>query len=109
MVAYCMNEATVIQYVFGCNQLKSLMDLTMLTDDWKCISEPKDLFEMVRTEDIERIKLVATDGASRYIREYLEEFDDETFEKWLSYHFATCERQDLIGATNHSLDILKKV
>ena len=118
LVAYCMNEATVIQYVFGCNQLKSLMDLNMLTDDWKCISEPKDLFEMVRTEDIERInatvpveriKLVATDGASRYIREYLEEFDDETFEKWLSYHFATCERQDLIGATNHSLDILRKV
>ena len=104
LVAYCMNEATVIQYVFGCNQLKSVMDLNMLTDDWKCISEPKDLFEMVRIEDIERlnavvpverVKLVATDGASRYIREYLEEFDDKTFEKWLSYHFATCERQDL--------------
>ena len=118
LVAYCMNEATVIQYVFGCNQLKSVMDLNMLTDDWKCISEPKDLFEMVRIEDIERlnaavpverVKLVATDGASRYIREYLEEFDDETFAKWLFYHFATCERQDLIGATNHSLDILRKL
>ena len=118
LVAYCMNEATVIQYVFGCNKLREIMDLHMLTDDWQCISEPKDLFEMVRTEDIERInasvpvervKLVATDGASRYIREYLEEMDDETFEKWLSYHFATCERQDLIGATNHALDILRKV
>ena len=118
LVAYCMNEATVIQYVFGCNQLKSVMDLNMITDDWKCVSEPKDLFEMVRIEDIERlnatipverIKLVATDGASRYIRDYLEEFYDETFEKWLSYHFATCERQDLIGATNHSLDILRKL
>ena len=118
LVAYCMNEATVIQYVFGCNQLKSVMDLNMTTDDWKCISEPKDLFEMVRVEDIERlnatvpverIKLVATDGASRYVREYLEEMDEETFAKWLSFHFATCERQDLIGATNHSLDILRKV
>ena len=118
LVACCMNEATVIQYVFSCNQLKSVMDLNMITDDWKCVSEPKDLFEMVRVEDIERlnatvpverIKLVATDGASRYIREYLEEFDEETFVKWLSYHFATCERQDLIGATNHSLDILKKL
>ena len=117
LVAYCMNEATVIQYVFGCNQLRSVMELNMLTDDWKCVSEPKDLFEMIRTEDIERlnaavpverVKLVATDGASRYIREYLEEMDDSTFDKWLSYHFATCERQDLIGATNHSLDILKK-
>ena len=57
---------------------------------------------------VERVKLVATDGASRYIREYLKEMDDETFEKWLSYHFATCERQDLIGATNHALDILRK-
>ena len=118
LVAYCMNEATVIQYVFGCNKLRDIMDLHMLTDDWKCISEPKDLFEMVRVEDIERInaavpvervKLVATDGASRYIRDYLEEMDEETFTKWLSYHFATCERQDLIGATNHSLDILRKV
>jgi ubiquinone/menaquinone biosynthesis C-methylase UbiE len=85
LVAYCMNEATVIQYVFGCNQLKSVMDLNMITDDWKCVSEPKDLFEMVRIEDIERlnatipverIKLIATDGASRYIRDYLEEFDE---------------------------------
>ena len=118
LVAYCMNEATVIQYVFGCHQLRSVMELNMLTDDWKCVSEPKDLFEMVRTEDIERlnaavsaerVKLIATDGASRYIRDYLEEFDDETFEKWLSYHYAVCERQDLIGATNHSLDILRKV
>ena len=118
LVAYCMNEATVIQYVFGCNLLKSVMSLNMITDYWKCISEPKDLFEMMRVEDIEhlnatvpveRIKLVATDGASRYIREYFEEFDDKTFAKWLSYHFATCERQDLIGATNHSLDILRKV
>ena len=117
LVAYCMNEATVIQYVFGCNQLRSVMGLNMLTDDWKCISEPKDLFEMVRTEDIkrlnaavsvERVKLVATDGASRYVREYLEEMDEATFGKWLSYHFATCERQDLIGATNHALDILRK-
>ena len=33
LVAYCMNEATVIQYVFGCNQLKSVMDLNMITDD----------------------------------------------------------------------------
>ena len=117
LVAYCMNEATVIQYVFGCNHLREVTELNMLTDDWKCVSEPKDLFEMVRTEDIERInaavpvervKLVATDGASRYIREYLEEMDDETFDTWLSYHFATCERQDLIGATNHALDILRK-
>ena len=52
LVAYCMNEPTVIQYVFGLNKLHEVMDLNMLTPDWHCISEPKDVFEMVRTEEI---------------------------------------------------------
>ena len=117
LVAYCMNEPTVIQYVFGMNKLREVMGLNMLTPDWHCISEPKDIFEMVRTEEIaaldtelpvERIKLIATDGATNYKREYIDEMDDETFSKWMDYHFAICERQDLIGASHHTLDILKK-
>ena len=117
LVAYCMNEPTVIQYVFGLNHLREMMDLNMLTSDWHCISEPKDVFELVRTEDIadldaavpvRRIKLVATDGATNYKREYIDAMDDETFGKWMEYHFAICERQYLIGASHHTLDILQK-
>ncbi|MBR2672811.1 MAG: class I SAM-dependent methyltransferase [Oscillospiraceae bacterium] len=117
LVSYCMNEPTVIQYVFGLNKLREVMDLNMLTPDWHCISEPKDLFELVRTEDIaaldeqvpvKRVKLVATDGATNYKREYIDAMDDETFGKWMDYHFAICERQDLIGASHHTLDILRK-
>ena len=117
LVAYCMNEPTVVQYVFGLNHLHEVMELSMLTPDWHCISEPKDLFELVRTEDIasldeafpvKRLKLVATDGATNFMREYIDAMDDETFEKWMEYHFAVCERQDLIGASHHTLDILEK-
>ena len=117
LVAYCMNEPTVIQYVFGLNNLHEVMELKMITPDCHCISEPKDLFELVRTEDItemdeavpvKRIKLVATDGATNYKREFIDAMDDETFGKWMDYHFTICERQDLIGASHHTLDILKK-
>ena len=117
LVAYCMNEPTVIQYVFGMNHLQEVMELHMLTPDWHCISEPKDVFELVRTEDIavldaavpvKRIKLVATDGATNYDRAYIDAMDDATFAKWMDYHFAICERQDLIGASHHTLDILQK-
>lgn len=117
LVAYCMNEPTVIQYVFGSDHLREVTELNMLTPDWLCISEPKDLFEMVRTEQIaeldaafpvERIKLVATDGATNYNREIVDAMDDETFNKWMEYHFTICERQDLIGASHHTLDILRK-
>lgn len=118
MVAYCMNEPTVLQYVFGMNHLREVMEFNLITPDWHCISDPKEVFELVRTEDIaaldaqfplERLKLVATDGATNYKREFIDEMDDETFGKWLEYHFATCERQDLIGASHHTLDILRKI
>ena len=72
---------------------------------------------MVRTEDIaaldeglpvERLKLVATDGATNYMREVVDAMNDETFSRWLDYHFKTCERPDLVGASHHTLDIFKK-
>lgn len=117
MVAYCMNEATIISYVFRQKGLNTVLENNMLTDDWHCISEAKDIFELIRTEEIaeldaelpvERLKLVATDGATRYMRELIDEMDEATFEKWMEYHFTICERQDLIGASHHTLDILRK-
>ena len=117
LVAYCMNEATVICYVFRQNNLQYTQDRNLITPDWHCVSDPSELFDLVRTEDIasldaefpaERIKLVATDGATNYIRETVDAMDDETFAKWLDYHFSICERQDLIGAAHHTLDILRK-
>lgn len=117
LVAYCMNEPTIIQYVFLKNNLKKVLEeKSLLTDDWHCKSDSKEIFELVRTEDIsilnskfpvDRMKLVATDGAAHYLRGFIDEMEPETFSKWLDYHFATCERQDLIGASNHTLDILK--
>jgi ubiquinone/menaquinone biosynthesis C-methylase UbiE len=115
LVAYCMNDATIIQYVFLADHLNDVTS-TLLTDDWHCKSEPKEIFELVRTEDIsllnsrfpvDRVKLVATDGAAHYLSRFIDEMDQVAFAKWMEYHFATCERQDLIGASNHTLDILK--
>ena len=117
LIAYCMNEPTIIQYVFLSKHLDDVLKTNnMLTDDWHCKSEPSEIFELVRTEDIallnsgfpvDRIKFVATDGAAHYLSDFIDEMDQYSFEKWMDFHFATCERQDLIGASNHTLDILK--
>jgi len=118
LVAYCMNEPTILQFGFAQGNMDYIFDNDMTTADWHCKSEPKEVFEIARTEDIasldselpvERIKLVATDGATRYYDELIDSMDDDTFSKWVDYHFAVCERQDLIGASNHTLDILKKL
>ena len=117
LVSYCMNEPTVVQFVFQKDHLREILETELLTADWHCGSDPKQVFELARTEDIAaldatvdavREKLVATDGATNYMREFIDAADDYTFSKWVEYHLATCERQDLIGASHHVLDILQK-
>lgn len=80
-------------------------------------SKPNDLFELVRKEDIDalmsvfpitRLHYVASDGCALFMREVIDEMDAETFELYLKYHFATCERNDLLGITSHALDIFRK-
>lgn len=80
-------------------------------------SEPKDLFELVRKEDVDelmsvfpvtRLHYVATDGCALFMREAVDTMDDDTFELYLKYHFATCEREDLVGVTSHAADIFRK-
>ena len=81
-------------------------------------SEPKDLFELVRKEDVDeimsvfpvkRLHYVASDGCALLLREAIDAMDEETFRLYLNYHFATCERVDLAGITSHALDIFQKL
>lgn len=81
-------------------------------------SEPKDLFELVRKEDIDelmsgfsvkRLHYVAADGCALLMREAIDSMNDDTFRLYLKYHFATCEREDLTGITSHAIDIFKKL
>ncbi len=119
MSAYCLNDASMIQYGFMLGNLPELLEKNQIDDSWHAVNltPPTDMFHIVRTEeiaaldakfDVKHIKLVATDGAARYIKDYAESWDEKTIQLFLSYHLATCERQDLIGATNHCLDILQK-
>lgn len=80
-------------------------------------SGPKDVFELVRKEDVDalmaafpvtRLHYVAADGCALLLRESLDAMTDAGFGLYLQYHFATCERPDLWGVTSHALDIFKK-
>ncbi|WHH58558.1 class I SAM-dependent methyltransferase [Petroclostridium sp. X23] len=80
-------------------------------------SQPKDLFELVRKENIDelmsvfpvnRLHYVAADGCALFMREAIDTMDNATFELYLKYHFSTCEREDLMGITSHAIDIFRK-
>ena len=117
-VAYCMGDASVLQYGFGRGMIFDLIDKCMLdTETFDTFSNPWDIFELYRKEDIdalrshfdvEPLRFVASDGYANHMREKMCEMDERTFQLFVKYHLSTCERQDLIGYSNHTLDIFLK-
>lgn len=118
LVAYCMNEYSVITYAFKERHILECMEEGRLSKDFKTLSKPEHLYDYMRLDEIAelnaelnlaRIKIVTPDGPANYLRPYLNQLTEEEFELFFQYHLATCERMDLMGAAAHTLDILKKV
>lgn len=116
LAAYCMNEYGVLMYGFKEGNVRECLRDGRLSGEFHCISEPKDLYDYVRLEDIDqlnetvglkRLKIISPDGAANYMRPVLNAMDQETFELFVQYHLSVCERQDLIGAGAHTVDILQ--
>lgn len=116
--AYCGNEATMVQYCFGRGMLKE-EKYRKLVDPvtFKAASDPAELFELYRREDIDRLMAdfaatrlhyVGTDMSTNYMRDAIDQMDDELFGMYLRYHFAICERSDCVGVSHHILDIHRK-
>ena len=116
-VAYCMNEYSIIVHGFKDNFIKESIRDGKVNDAFRVTPKPEDLYDYVRLEDIdsynaavglERIQIVAADGPANYMRQALNSMDEETYELFIKYHLSTCERPELIGASAHTLDILRK-
>jgi RimJ/RimL family protein N-acetyltransferase/ubiquinone/menaquinone biosynthesis C-methylase UbiE len=118
--AYCISDASLVlsgfqRKAFDIGEYITRGKIDPVTFD--TVSVPEDIFELVRKEDIdrlmegfhvERLHYVATDLFTRYIRDAVDEMDDETFALYLRYHFSICERADMVGITHHSLDVFRK-
>ena len=118
-VSYCGNDATAVQFYFGKHMTKTQPFCTLVdTNTFKLSSTPDVIFVLHRKEDIdtliaglpvERLHFVGTDMATQYMRETIDEMDEEEYALYLKYVLATCERAELVGASNHFLDILEKI
>ncbi len=116
--AYCMGDASILSYGFVRGEIFNIIEKCMLDPEtFETFSHPWDLFELYRKEDIEALRngfdviplhFIASDGYTNHMRGIVDAMDDRTYDIYLKYHFATCERQDMIGYSNHTLDIFQK-
>ena len=116
IIAYCMNNYSILTYGFKENHILECLKNGEISKDFKTISKEENLYSYVELEDInelneivglKRIKIIAQDGPTDYMRQQLNNMDEETFKLFIDYHLKTCERMDLIGASSHTLDILE--
>ena len=118
LVAYIMNEYSVITYAIKEKHIAEGVSEGMLDDGFHCTEKANPLYSFVRLEDIDRLneragltreKIIAADGAANYIRPYLNALTEEEFSLFTEYHLSTCERMDLMGASAHTVDILRRI
>ena len=117
-VAYCMGDASVMNFGFVKGEIHNIVEKCMInTETFDTYSKPWDIFELYRKENIDKLRgnfdvtqlhYLATDGYANHCRQTLEEMDEETYNLFIKYHLATCERVDLSGYSNHTLDVFRK-
>ncbi len=118
-VAYCNNDISVYHFGFLRSGFKDgEYDHLIDFETFKLSSTPKEVFTLYRKEEIdelmshfntERLHYVGSDMLTRFIGSAVDEMDDSTFKMYMKLHYCICERADMIGASNHMLDVFRKL
>lgn len=116
--AYCNNDMTVYSFGFlrGAFSRGEHNDLINF-ETFKLSSTPEEVFALYRREDVdalmshfdtERLHYIGTDMLTHLIAGAVDEMDEKTYELYMKYHFCICEREDMVGASSHMLDVFRK-
>ena len=113
--AFLTNDSVVIGWVLR----KHNFDKKGISfdDKFEMTKNLDELFSTFYVDEFDRIMLnkpvnklhmVATDGLSLHLKEFVDELTDEEFNEWVNYNLLSCERHDLQGYSNHMLYICEK-
>jgi 2-polyprenyl-3-methyl-5-hydroxy-6-metoxy-1,4-benzoquinol methylase len=66
-------------------------------------STPKEINHMMDDAGLKKLYNIGTDGISYLIKSKINSANDKSFNKYLKFHFDTCEDKDLLGYSLHGL------
>lgn len=112
--AYCSNDLTILK-LFSKGKITDY--ISDIDRNFHFKSMPDDVFEMYRKEDVDRIMrgfpvqrmhYVGVDMIRHFLKSPIDAFTDEEFDLYMQYHYQICERADMVGFSEHMLDIFRK-
>lgn len=118
MVAYIMNEYSILTYGFREQHILEIREKGKIDASWRVRPDEEDLYDYVRLEDIaelnaatelERVCIFSPDGPANHMRRELNRLTEEEFSAFIAYQMSVAERSDLLGAGGHIVDILRKL
>ena len=113
--AYITNSATVFRVGVIKNDFKCFDGI--LKKDGSIINTPQGVFSCHFTEEfnsyfknlnVQKITEVAADGLADIFKKIMADLSKDDYERFLNWHFSTCERKDQLGWSSHVLYICKK-
>ena len=114
--AYCNND-TCMYKMFYKKRILSYLDNGLIEDDYHAKSSPNEIFELYRKSDINnlmkdfnvtRLHFVGVDMLSYLYNNKLDRLSKREFEEYMKFLSTICEREDLVGFSEHMLDIFRK-
>ena len=116
-VGYVMNEYAFIKHAIIGGNLRQALNCGKLNKTYQILSDEKDLYSYSRLSEIDKLKdelhltrqvIFAPDGATDYIRKQINSLSEEDFKEYIKYQETVCEFPELLGASSHVVDVLKK-
>lgn len=117
MIQYCMADYAIIKHGFMENFILEEIKENRITSDFKLNFKNDDLYSYSTLDEInelnsicnlERIEIFTPDGPTDYIRNYINTMSSEVFNKYLDYIYSISNKKELLGASSHLVDIIKK-
>ena len=115
LVAYLMNEYSIVSYCFAENRMAELVNNGFVDSEFHVKTPEGELYDYIRLEDadrmneklgLKRLTVFSPDGPTDYIRVELNRMTEENFALYIDYVTKIAERKDLIGAAAHIVDVL---
>jgi ubiquinone/menaquinone biosynthesis C-methylase UbiE len=116
-VAYYMNEYAILIHGFRDGNIDDSILNKKVDNTFHCRTKEEDIYNFYRLKDInklnrevglKRVKIFAPDGPSDYMRETINKLSDKDFDLFIKYQMQVCENKELLGASSHLVDIIKK-
>ena len=79
-----------------------------LTDGSFCFMTVAHMKHLMELSNLKEVKHIAADGLSELLRENINAFNDQQFKEWFRFHLYTCEKEEMIGYSNHIVFIAEK-